>query len=81
MNVVNSKKCCHKSTGFGIGNTFCQNIIIVFAIVLTSTIDIPGILQRWQWHNGPQIGIMRSRGCTTDSSNVWGTFTLHHKAI
>ena len=33
----NSKKCCHKSTGIviamigiGIGNTFCQSIVIGF---------------------------------------------------
>jgi len=55
------------SQSFGIGNTFCQSIVIVLAIVLTSTVNIPGILQRWQWHNGPQIGIMGSRGCTTAS--------------
>jgi len=31
MNVAeqqNSKKYCHKSVGIGIGNTFCQSIVI-----------------------------------------------------
>ena len=28
MNVINNEKYCHKSTGIGIGNTFCQSNVI-----------------------------------------------------
>ena len=45
MNIAeckNSEKYCHNSIGIGIGNTFCQSILLlVLIIVFTSIVNIP----------------------------------------
>jgi len=68
MNITecdNSKMYCHKSIGIGIGNTFCQSIVIGIDNIFSQVLLTSLLPRRIHAVHIPNYGLQ-----------IWNTFTI-----